>query len=52
MLTRHGLTCNPAPSYISRKLKINVSKTRREGNGNFIKIVGAKQNNLKDIDVP
>lgn len=37
--------------YISRKLKINVPKTRREGNGNFIKIVGAKQNNLKDIDV-
>lgn len=37
--------------YISRKLKIDVPKTRREGSGKFIKIIGAKQNNLKNIDV-
>ena len=37
--------------YLSRKEVIDVPETRREGNGNFITIKGAKQNNLKDIDV-
>ena len=37
--------------YISRAKKIEIPKTRREGNGNFIKIIGASQNNLKNIDV-
>ena len=37
--------------YISRVKKIDVPKQRRKGNGNFIKIIGAEQNNLKDIDV-
>ena len=37
--------------YLSRKEVIDVPKTRREGNGEFITIKGAKQNNLKDIDV-
>ena len=37
--------------YISRVKKIDVPKERREGNGKFIKIVGAEQNNLKNIDV-
>ena len=37
--------------YISRVKKIDIPKTRREGNGQFIKIIGAEQNNLKDIDV-
>ncbi len=37
--------------YLSGKKKIPVPKTRREGNGKFLKIVGAKQNNLKNIDV-
>ena len=37
--------------YLSRKEEIDVPKTRREGNGEFITIKGAKQNNLKDIDV-
>lgn len=37
--------------YLSRKLQIPIPKERRKGNGKFIKIIGAKENNLKDIDV-
>jgi excinuclease ABC subunit A len=37
--------------YISGVRKVNVPTERRKGNGNFIKIVGAEQNNLKNIDV-
>ena len=37
--------------YISRVKKINIPKKRRPGNGEFIKIIGAGQNNLKNIDV-
>ncbi|MCR5026606.1 MAG: excinuclease ABC subunit UvrA [Methanobrevibacter sp.] len=37
--------------YLSRKEVIDVPEIRREGNGNFITVKGAKQNNLKDIDV-
>ena len=37
--------------YISRAVKIDIPKERRSGNGKFIKIIGAEQNNLKDIDV-
>ncbi|MBQ9026530.1 MAG: excinuclease ABC subunit UvrA [Methanobrevibacter sp.] len=37
--------------YLSRKEVIDVPEKRREGNGKFITIKGAQQNNLKDIDV-
>lgn len=37
--------------YLSRKEVIDVPESRREGNGKFVTIKGAKQNNLKDIDV-
>ncbi|MBQ4630500.1 MAG: excinuclease ABC subunit UvrA [Clostridia bacterium] len=37
--------------YLSGERKIPVPEKRREGNGNYITIVGAKQNNLKNIDV-
>lgn len=37
--------------YLSRKEVIDVPTERREGNGKFITIKGAKQNNLKDIEV-
>ena len=37
--------------YISRAKKIDIPKTRRPGNGMFIKITGAAQNNLKNIEV-
>ena len=37
--------------YLSGKKKIPVPKERRKGNGNFLTIKGASENNLKDIDV-
>ncbi|MEG1646115.1 MAG: excinuclease ABC subunit UvrA, partial [Clostridia bacterium] len=37
--------------YLSGKLKINVPDTRREGNGKFLEVIGAKLNNLKNVDV-
>ena len=37
--------------YLSGKEKIEVPKTRRKGNGKFIEIKGAKENNLKNINV-
>ena len=36
--------------YLSRKLQVPVPETRRKSTG-FIKVVGAKENNLKNIDV-
>ena len=37
--------------YLSGELKIEVPTTRREGNGNYINIIGATENNLKNVDV-
>ena len=37
--------------YLSGKLKIDVPKTRRKGNKKYITILGAEENNLKNIDV-
>ena len=37
--------------YLSGRRKIPVPATRREGNGNYLKIIGARENNLKNIDV-
>lgn len=37
--------------YLSGRLKIEVPKKRRKGNGKFISIKGAKENNLKNINV-
>jgi excinuclease ABC subunit A len=37
--------------YLSGKRKIDVPKKRRSGNGNFIRIEGARSNNLKNINV-
>ena len=37
--------------YLSRRKYIPVPKERRKGNGNFIEVVGAKENNLKNINV-
>jgi len=37
--------------YLSGKECITVPKTRRKGNGKYIEIKGAKENNLKDINV-
>lgn len=37
--------------YLSKKLEIKVPKARRKGNGYNIEIIGAKENNLKNINV-
>ena len=41
-------------AYLSGKRKIPLPEKRREGNGNFLTVHGAKQNNLKNIrvDIP
>jgi len=38
-------------NYLSGREKIEVPKKRRKGNGNFIEIKGASENNLKNINV-
>ena len=38
-------------AYLSGRMKIDVPKKRRKGNGNTIEVKGAKENNLKNIDV-
>ena len=37
--------------YLSRRKYIPVPQTRRAGNGKFIEVIGAKENNLKNINV-
>ncbi len=37
--------------YLSGELKIPIPKKRRKGNGKKIRIIGAKQHNLKDLTV-
>ncbi|MEO6731473.1 MAG: excinuclease ABC subunit UvrA [Ferruginibacter sp.] len=37
--------------YLSGKKSIEVPKKRREGNGNFLELKGAKGNNLKNVEV-
>ena len=37
--------------YLTGKLKIEVPSKRRKGNKKFIEIIGAKENNLKGVDV-
>ena len=38
-------------AYLSGRKKIEIPNTRRQGNGKFLSIYGAAQNNLKGIDV-
>ena len=47
------LKCNESITgqYLSGKKKIQVPEKRREGNGKFLEIYGAAENNLKNIDV-
>ena len=37
--------------YLSRKKLIHTPKQRRSGNGNFLTVRGARENNLKNMDV-
>jgi excinuclease ABC subunit A len=38
-------------AYLSGELQVPIPDYRREGNGKYLTIVGARQNNLKNIDV-
>ena len=38
-------------AYLSRRMSIKVPEDRRKGNGNFLKVYGAYEHNLKNIDV-
>ena len=38
-------------AYLSGREKIEVPKERRAGNGNYLRVYGARENNLKGIDV-
>jgi excinuclease ABC subunit A len=38
-------------AYLSGRLKINTPKKRREGTGDYLEVLGAEENNLKQIDV-
>ena len=44
---KHSIT----GQYLSGEKAVTVPTVRRQGNGGFITIVGARENNLKDIDV-
>lgn len=37
--------------YLSGRMKVEVPSVRRKGNGRKLKIIGASQNNLKNVDV-
>ena len=37
--------------YLSRVETIHIPEARHKSNGNYLTVKGAKQNNLKDIDV-
>ncbi len=37
--------------YLSGKKKIEIPKERRQGNGNYLEVIGAAENNLQKIDV-
>ncbi len=38
-------------AYLSGKKRIEIPKVRRSGNGKFLRVVGARENNLKNITV-
>ena len=38
-------------AYLSGRMKIEIPKERRKGNGKYLTVYGAKENNLKNIDV-
>ena len=47
LANKHSLT----GAYLSGRKQIEVPKKRRAGNGKALKIIGARENNLKDITV-
>lgn len=52
--TLNDIISNPnsiTGDYLSGRRKIKVPEKRRKGNGNFLSVLGARQNNLKNINV-
>jgi excinuclease ABC subunit A len=47
LLNEHTITA----MYLNGEMKIEVPKTRREGNGKFMKLTGATGNNLKNVSI-
>jgi excinuclease ABC subunit A len=47
MLVEESLT----GAYLSGRLKIDIPETRRAGNGKALRVRGARENNLKNVDV-
>ena len=47
------MSCNKSVTgkYLSRKKVIPIPRTRRKGNGRFLTIIGAGENNLKDLTI-
>ncbi len=46
-----GVVGSPTGDYLSGRFHIPVPASRREGNGQFITVKGARENNLRDVDV-
>jgi len=52
--TADGIMANPnsvTGQYLSGKLRIDIPSRRRPGDGHFLVVRGARENNLKNIDV-
>jgi excinuclease ABC subunit A len=47
LLQGNTMTAN----YMSGEMKIEIPATRRQGNGNFLKLTGATGNNLKNVSI-
>lgn len=43
--------CSVTADYLSSKKKINIPSVRRLGSGNCLEVIGAKEHNLKNINV-
>ena len=44
-------TASITADYLSGRREISIPKNRRPGNGNYISIIGARENNLKNVSV-